>query len=461
MKDISGDTAEEIIAAVTDQVSLLYRRFAFLSTSERLLPIERDEFTQIMEKRAEPVLLRSCLRRLSGFLSKHFNSKVILLIDEYDCPVERAYEQDCYAECMSFIKPIYSSALKGNNDLLFAVVTGVLQIAKESVFSGLNNLLVASTNDRFLNQYFGFTEEETKAALDYYGHGSDYETVRHWYGGYNLAVGQEMFNPWSIMSFLSNGVLDTYWVNTGSNELLRKLFSDYPVGERVFALIGTNYSTIQFAKEINYINISDNDESLISFLLQTGYLTFQREGSSFVLAVPNQEIRNLFRYEILNVNPSHSSYSHATSLMRALEQGDEKRLENSLQEYVLDCFSYYDLKSEKDYQIALTSILGVLFETHVVRSEVNAGQGRCDILISPKKLNQPGYIFELKHSKAKKAPSTSNLKKIADSALRQIEEKRYFIELKERGAHPIHCYGIAFYEMRNSVSHSVLDLSRK
>ena len=461
LKDISGDNADEIIAAVTDQVSLLYRRFAFLSTSERLLPIEREEFTQIMEKRADSILLRSCLRRLSGFLSKHFNSKVILLIDEYDCPVERAYERGCYSECMSFIKPIYSSALKGNGDLLFAVVTGVLQIAKESVFSGLNNLLVASTNDRFLNQYFGFSEEETKEALEYYGHGVELETVRRWYGGYNLAVGQEMFNPWSIMSFISNGVADTYWVNTGSNELLRMIFSDYPVGERVFSLVGTHYPTIQFAKEINYNNIADNDESLISFLLQTGYLTFQRKGSDFALAIPNQEIRDLFRYEILNVNPSRSGYNRAASLMHALKQGDEKAVEDALQKYVLDCFSYYDLKEEKDYQITLTSLLGVLFETHVVRSEVNAGQGRCDILISPKKPNQAGYLFELKHSKAKREPSASNLKKIADSALRQIQEKQYFVELEERGAHLIHCYGIAFCKKNSAVSYKTLDLSGK
>ena len=460
LKDIDGNNAEEIIASVTDQVSLLFRRFSFLSDSERLLPIEREEFIQIMDKKADAVLLRSCLRRLSGFLSKHFQSKVILLIDEYDSPVERAYERGCYGECMSFIRPIYSSALKGNGDLLFAVVTGVLQIAKESVFSGLNNLLVASSNDRFLNQYFGFTEEETKKALDYYGLGDDFETVRRWYGGYNLSVGQEMFNPWSIMSFIANGVADTYWVNTGSNELLRMIFSDYPVGERVFALVGTHYPTIQFAKEINYNNISDNDESLISFLLQTGYLTFRKEESSFALALPNQEIRNLFRQEILNVNPSRFGYNRAATLVRVLDAGDEKGVEDALRQYVLDCFSYYDLKEEKDYQIALTGLLGVLFETHVVHSEVNAGQGRCDILISPKKPHQAGYLFELKHSKAKKEPSASNLKKIADSALRQIQEKRYYVELQQRGADPIHCYGIAFCK-NNAVSHAILDLGGK
>ena len=263
------------------------------------------------------------------------------------------------------------------------------------------------------------------------------------------------------MSFISNGVADTYWVNTGSNELLRMIFSDYPVGERVFSLVGTHYPTIQFAKEINYNNIADNDESLISFLLQTGYLTFQRKGSDFALAIPNQEIRDLFRYEILNVNPSRSGYNRAASLMHALKQGDEKAVEDALQKYVLDCFSYYDLKEEKDYQITLTSLLGVLFETHVVRSEVNAGQGRCDILISPKKPNQAGYLFELKHSKAKREPSASNLKKIADSALRQIQEKQYFVELEERGAHLIHCYGIAFCKKNSAVSYKTLDLSGK
>ena len=187
----------------------------------------------------------------------------------------------------------------------------------------------------------------------------------------------------------------------------------------------------------------------------------RKEESSFTLALPNQEIRNLFRQEILNVNPSRFGYNRAATLVRVLDAGDEKGVEDALRQYVLDCFSYDDLKEEKDYQIALTGLLGVLFETYVVHSEVNVGAGRCDILISPKKPHQAGYLFELKHSKAKKEPSASNLKKIADSALRQIQEKHYYVELQQRGAHPIHCYGIAFSKKNNAVFHAILDLDGK
>ena len=458
MKDVFGSNKQEIIDSIIDKISLLYRNYIFLKDSDKLIDIEKEEFMQILEKRASNTLLSFSLSRLIIFLSKHYERKAILLIDEYDNPIEKAYENGCYDEIMNFIKPFYSSVLKGSDHLLFGVVTGVLQIAKESLFSGLNNLMISSVCDTFLNKYFGFNEKEVNDILNYFEIKESVETLRKWYGGYNLIGDEEMFNPWSILNYVFNKQLDRYWVNTGSNEILRHVFQKKELEFSTLELIGTRLTSIQSIKEINYKIFNQDGISLMSFLIQTGYITLAKVEREYEILIPNQEVRDLFVNEIINRGRDDSIRKSGDKLREAILSADTDFISKAMRDYVLRSFTYYDLRDEKDYQNIISEFLNVFFEDYYVKNEVIAGDGRCDIILIPKNGNKLGMVLEIKMSYSKKEPSKANLEKIACNALKQIHDKKYVKILKEVGIKKALLYGFAFYKKVVAIKQEIVEL---
>ena len=454
MKDVYGSSLAEIKDSLADALSMLVRGYGYLLDSDKLLDIEKEELRRYMEKGADDTLLFSCLRRLSIALYKHFGKKVVILVDEYDAPIARLGDACPHEDVIEALRPLYSNGFKGNDCVALSVLTGVLHFSKESLFSGLNNPIDASVVDAFLHPYFGFTEDEVKAIIDYYELPTDIKTLQRWYGGFNRINGLELWNPWSIMNYALNRRLTPYWVNTGSNRLLKDIVLTQDT-TRLLDVIGKEGASIYFIKEINYQNYAANRNTLLSFLVQSGYLTVSSlKENQCQFAFPNEEITTLFEHEILNKGYAEED-DYAPNIKRALLQGDVESLTTYLRDYVLTCLSYFDVMKEKAYQNLVTGMLAALFTNYVIKSEVNVGRGRCDIQVTPKSSRGIGMVIEIKQSSAKKEPSRTNLEKIAQSALAQIKEKDYGEELSLRHCAKKLYYGFAFYKKNVAIAMDV------
>ena len=456
MKDVYGSSLSEIKESLADTLSMLSRRYAYLLDSDKLLDLEKEELKRYMDKSADDTLLFSCLRRLSIALYKHFGKKVIVLVDEYDAPIARLGDACPHEDAVDMLRPLYSNGFKGNDCVALSVLTGVLHFSKESLFSGLNNPIDASVVDAFLHPYFGFSEEEVNKIIEYYELPTDVDTLRRWYGGFNRLNGLELFNPWSIMNYALNRRLTPYWVNTGSNRLLKEIVATHDA-TRLLDVVGKEGASIYFIKEINYQNYASNRNTLLSFLVQSGYLSVSSiEENQCQFAFPNEEITTLFEHEILTRGyPVDEDY--ASKIRRSLLEADAASLTTYLHDYVLACLSYFDVPNEKAYQSLITGMLAMLFTRYVIRSEVNVGKGRCDILITPKAMHGVGLVLEIKQSNAKKEPSRTNLEKIAQSALLQIKEKDYGEELSSRRCSKKLFYGLAFYKKSVAIAVDVME----
>ena len=440
MKSVNGTSKEEIINKTIDLISNLYKKHSYLLKNDEMFDIDREYFLNVVNKRIANIYdYQASLKKLTGLLFQHFRKKVVVLIDEYDTPIESAYESNVYDECILFFKELYSNVLKGNEYLLFSIVTGVLQISKESLFSGLNNLEVISATDKACSEYFGFTKEEVNKMINDYQLSISIEELEKWYGGYKFGHLQ-MFNPWSILSYVSNDEIKKYWVNTGSNNLIDTLLEK---NDTILEMINGPV-LISINNSLSYRDFAYDDNAIFSYLVQTGYLTaeYVDKPSRYLITIPNQEVYELFKSDIIGRNISPKILDVAGHLKNAFVQGNIETINTILEQYVVNCFSYYDLKSEKEYQVLLTGILAVLFDTHIIKSEVNNKQGRADIIVSPKKENDIGLIVEVKYTNYQL--SETRLKEKAQTGLNQIIKKAYFQELKARKCNNILLFGISF-----------------
>lgn len=445
MKSVKGATAKEIINRCKDIIAELYHRFDFLLADSKMSGAEKRYYLNVTNLNLPSSNdYQDSIRKLSYLLAKHYNHKVVIIIDEYDTPIESSYESKCFDACMPFFKELYSNAVKGNENLSFAFLTGVLEISKESLFSGLNNLNVYSVIDHRFSSYFGFTEEETKQLLEEYGLSSSYDEVSKWYGGYEFG-NNVLFNPWSTLNFIERSQTRSYWINTGSNNLLQELMNGH-VKEEFVELVNNASKPIEFNNAVSYRDFEYDENAIYSYLVQSGYLTakYVEAPRSYLIKIPNQEIYEVFKNDIIARGFNKTLLGTATRLRRAIETQDEKTISSLLEEYVLSSFSYFDLTNEKNYQVMLTGILAVLFDTYVVKSEVIGRKGRCDIMISPKEKGSIGIIFEVKCHNGESQLSRAKLRESAKSAIRQIERQRYYAELQRRECSKILLYGIAF-----------------
>ena len=426
----------------------------YLQKSDRLTEYDKEIYRKLLQDDMGEAQLFSSLRKLSELLQKHFQKKVIILIDEYDVPLAKAFEFGYYDEMTNLIRGILGQALKSNDSLQFAVMTGCMRIAKESIFTGLNNLKIRSITDVRFDEYFGFTDDEVKFMLEYYGCADRYETVKEWYDGYRFG-NVDVYCPWDVLNFCDalqdnpNSSPENYWINTSSNDSVRKFIqcSDNQTTKReIERLIAGEEIPKEIHQELTYKDMYKDIEHIWSVLFTTGYLTQRGDtkGNILRLAIPNMEIRNIFTTQIMDLfkEKVKQDGKRLNEFCNALEMGNAEKVQQCFNDYlkktisIRDTFVRKELK-ENFYHGMLLGILGVK-ENWTVSSNRETGDGYSDIVIETED-GAMGIIMEVKYA------HDENLEQSCKEALQQIEVKQYEEELKNQGIDNIKKYGIACY----------------
>ena len=444
LKSIKYETWEESLEQLKSLLSNLYNEFEYIR--ECLNESEIELFNDIWFKKENGEYANS-LKNLTSFLYKYYKKEVILLIDEYDIPLITAHKYGYYNEIINFYKIFLGEALKTNQYLKMGVLTGIIRVIKTGIFSDLNNLKVYSILEKKYSEFFGFTEEEVKKALQYFNIEEELVNVKYWYDGYKFG-NSELYNPWSIINFLDGRELKNYWVGTSenfliknilenstsrTNEILDKLFNEEEVEE---AITGTSdLSILMDSKEV------------WELLLFSGYLTVKEklDDDIYSLKLPNMEVKKLFKKEFINV---HFGISLFRKTMEALKNLNFNDFEKYFQEIMLKSTSNWDTSKEAFYHGLSLGMLSYLDNDYYVTSNFEAGFGRYDVLLEPKNRNDRAFILEFKVAEAE-----NKLEKLSKEAIKQIEEKKYDINLKSKEIKEITSVGIAFYGKKLKVSY--------
>ena len=440
------------------------RRFSFLSNSENLSEKDKAAYERLVEISTEignggiyamsENVLVSGLLTLSALLHKHYGKKVILLIDEYDVPLDKAFQYGYYEEMVSLIRNLLGNALKTNTSLYFAVLTGCLRISRESIFTGLNNLKVMSITNAQFDEYFGFTDSEVKEMLNSYGLADHFDSVKAWYDGYRFGK-VDVYCPWDVISYCDNLRADPdarpedYWSNTSGNAIVRRFIdlANEKTRDEIERLIAGETIVKEIRQELTYGELDSSIENLWSVLFTTGYLTSRGriDGDKYALAIPNYEIRKLFIQQIREWfrNQTIKDKKTLDKFCKAFPEQDAEQIEELFNDYLWNTISIRDTASRKEqresfYHGILLGILGCQDEW-LVKSNAESGIGYSDILIEIRK-NRIGIVIEMKYAQ------DGNLEAACQDALRQIEEKSYEARLKEDGMRNIIKYGIACYK---------------
>ena len=463
LKSVDGRSFESASVALRTLIGNEARRFAFLRNSTNLSNDEKESYAQLTE--VGPAqggfytmtegMAASSLQTLSQLLEKHYGQKVILLIDEYDVPLDKAFQAGYYDEMVSLIRNLLGNALKTNNSLYFAVLTGCLRISKESIFTGLNNLKVHTISDVRYNEYFGFTNAEVDKLLEFYGLPAYKDTIRDWYDGYCFGD-TDVYCPWDVINYCDellaapNTPPKNYWANTSGNDLIRRLLkkANLTTKNEVEELLNGGQITKRMKQELTYREVDDSIENVWSVLYATGYLTGkhveQEDADIFRLWIPNGEIRKLF-YELVEDwfrEVTRSDMSRINRFCAAFPAGDTDTIQDMLNDYLWDSISVRDtavrINMKENFYHGM--LLGLLQnqDSWLVKSNAETGEGYSDISIQTPE--RTGIVVELKYA------DDGNLEKACGEALKQIEEKKYAEGLKHRGAKKIIKYGIAFFE---------------
>lgn len=447
-KDMKYNSWEETLEDVRDTIAREYKRHRILLTSDRIDETEKHFFNEITAKSATVVELSHALLYLSQMLHEHYGESAVIIVDEYDTPIQQGHAKDFYEEVISFMRNLLSGCFKDNKHLAYGFLTGVLRVAKESIFSGLNNLTINSVLDNKYSEYFGFTAEEVRETARYYGVNDKFSEICEWYDGYRFG-NTEIFNPWSVINYFSNHCEPrTYWLSTGSNDIIGEVIdeADDEIYQKLTSLVNGGSFATYIDTGVIYPQIRSNPSSIYSFLLVAGYLKVLRSsvsvGGDFVceVTVPNKEISLVYRKEILRRFEHIIPQSAAIAVQEAIFAGDGGRLGALIQTILVQSVSSFDTAKESFYHGFMLGICALLGGSYVT-SNREAGDGRYDIQLCPADLRLPGILIELK---AGRNCSESRLKGLAETALAQINEKNYDAEMKAKGVRTIYRYGIAF-----------------
>jgi hypothetical protein len=458
-KDVKPTSWAACFERITGVLSELYAEHRYLLAPGVLESNEVELFTSILDRRASESVCAEALRLLSRLLARHYREKVVILIDEYDSPIHAGYTSKYYDDVVAFFRDFLSGGLKDNADLFKGVLTGILRVAKESLFSGLNNISVYGILRARLATAFGFTEAEVRGLAEVAGQAATLDEIRASYNGY-LFGGQAIYNPWSVLCFLDrgDGVFRPYWIDTSSNDLVRELLLTGPRGveaELETVLAGGTLDK-RIDESIALRDIASRSDALWSFLLFTGYLkaveVYDVEGEAHArLMVPNREVAGALRRMVrIWFADEAGGTDQLQSLLDALLRGDAPVLERHLAHLVKVNLSFFDTASpepERFYHGLVVGLLAGLAPRYEVRSNRESGYGRCDILVLPRTAGQPGVVLELKRvdtgDDEAKGPKETKEKAFA-AAFRQIRDRDYATELRERGALPIHLMAAVF-----------------
>ena len=450
LKSAKQLTFQSAYGKLKNEIAEEYQRHRYAVESTGVDERDKRKFQEISSGEAEYDDYSGALKFLSKVLYRATGKKVVILIDEYDVPLENAYFKGFYGEMVDFIRSLFESALKTNDYLQFAVITGCLRISKESIFTGLNHLNIISVLDKKYSEHFGFTESEVMQMMAYYGVESRFPAMKEWYDGYTFG-NTEVYNPWSVIKFLydlnsdSNAFPRPYWINTSSNDIIKEMIAgaDREAKGQIETLLQGGTLDIQVHEEVTYEDIQDRGENLWNFLYFTGYLTKQseyfKESSVFLrVRIPNKEVKTIYQSTILGWFRQRIEKQDFRDFYRAMEDGNAEKMEEILNEQLFSAISFYD-SAENFYHGFLAGILSQS-ENYLVRSNRESGSGRSDIMVKSPSLRGRSFILELKVSE-----DIDELEADAEKALQQIYDKRYMDELRAEGYKKIDCYGISFY----------------
>ena len=459
LKSVEGLTFEDARYRMIELISIEAERFGFLADSEHLSENERERYKAMISlhngtNAMDEKVLISSLRILSQLLYKHFGKKTVILIDEYDVPLDKAFQNGFYQEMVSLIRGLFGMALKTNDYLQFAVLTGCLRITKESIFTGLNNFKVLSILDSRFDEQFGFTDYEVKKILENYHLESHFEETKEWYDGYHFGK-VDIYCPWDVINYVDQlkydpaAIPQDFWSNSSGNAIVRRLIdkADVSTKNEVERLIAGESIEKDVALELTYDEIDKSIENLWSVLFTTGYLTHtgRTEAGKYRLVIPNREVRNLFVKKIREwfLDVSRNDGKTLEELCNAFVNKDTEKIEQIFGDYLWNTISIRDTavakeKKENFYHGILLGLLGYK-ASWLIKSNAESGTGYSDILVEVP-TNRTGIVIELKYAE------NGDMDAACEDALRQIEEKNYVAKLKQDGMRNFIRYGIACFK---------------
>ena len=446
-KDVKCSSWQETFQKISKLISLEFMRHNELESSSVLSSYEKEQYHRFASENINEVDCQMGLQLLSLLLHKHYDKECVIIIDEYDTPIQKGHLCDFYNEIVDFMRNFFSGGLKDNPHLAFGFLTGILRVAKESILSGMNNLKTNSILDNNYSSYFGFTNEEVRDMLAYYDYDYEdkYQEICEWYDGYRFG-NSEIFNPWSVINYISDQCFPkAFWQSTGSNDIIGEIIGTATpeINENLYKLFCGNTVTTYVDTSVIYPEVQNNPNSIYSFLLVAGYLKVaeiypQNDGNYMCdVAIPNKEILYVYEKEVLNrTNQNNVSIS----IHQAIFSKDTSKLQSLLEDFMLKSISTMDGASEAFYHGMMLGLCAVLGSQFKVRSNRESGLGRFDIELLPMVKGIPGFIFEFKHTK----DINVDLDSLANSALKQIEDMKYDTELNDFGVEDIVKIGIAF-----------------
>ncbi len=447
-KDVKFNTWDETFSALKALFSAEASRHMELASSDKISEYDKKYFDKLLSADVTAVELSAALGNLSRMLCEYYGIETIIIIDEYDTPIQQGYSKGYYEDVILFMRNLFSGGLKDNRNLKFGFLTGILRVAKESIFSGLNNLTINSILDNKYSEYFGFTSDEVKEMAAYYNVSDKFNEICEWYDGYRFGK-SDIFNPWSVINYFNNECEPrAFWQSTGSNDIISEVIgeADADIYERLTSLVNGNSFTTYIDTGVIYPQIKNNPSTVYSFLLVAGYLKAIKTSTAISgdfmceVALPNKEISFVYNKEILRKLDNIIPQSTAISIQEAIYSGDGARLQTLIQTLLTQSVSCYDTAGENFYHGFMLGLCALLGGSYIT-SNRESGDGRYDIQLMPKNNRLPGIIIELK---AEKNCSTDELKKLSKTALEQIEKRRYDTEMTAKGVKTIYKYGVAF-----------------
>ncbi|PUU95480.1 AAA family ATPase [Halanaerobium sp.] len=469
-KKVKASNWDFAAAAFKEEIASEYLRHSYLLQSDLLMDFQKEEFSKIMTKKADIFDFTSAIRNLSSYLKKYYQQKVIVLIDEYDTPLHYAKLNDYYTEMLDIMRAFMVDTMKDNPELEKALITGIMKISQESMFSGFNNAITADLSDSLAKDKFGFTETEVRELLNYYSLESQENTVREWYNGYLFGRDTIIYNPWSMLNFLadSNHQPQSYWINSGDNSLLRRCFKLDQLKSKSYleTLLKDDFLTEKLEKNIIYEDIFNNVDKALSFLLHSGYLKAELKDSKdnyYNFSIPNKEIKEIYKNILDNwFAQENKSAALIQNLIKSLLAEDFESFEVLLEDLLMANISYYDSSSvlkissrgeerEKQENFFHGLMLGLMLyldDNYYILSNQEFGQGRPDLVIMPEDKDSKAYVLEFKNEYSN---SKVSVQKAAAEALKQIKEKEYPAGIKKTGVKRIVEIGLGFKGKKCSV----------
>lgn len=455
-KDIKFQTWEQTYTAIRETIAREFLRHEVLLTSDKCNEYEKDYFRKVVDGSISEVSMSRALSELSHMLKKHYNQSAVIIIDEYDTPIQQGYTGGYYEQIIGFMRNLLSGAFKDNSDLAYGFLTGILRVAKESIFSGLNNLTVHSIMDEKYSEYFGFTADEVREMAEYYEVADKYDDICEWYDGYRFGS-EDIFNPWSVINyFYNNCTAKAYWQSTGDNSIIRQIVAeaDNETADNLRKLLQGEIVSSYVDTSVIYPEIKSNPTTIYSFLLAAGYLKTVKkddipDGNSICdIAIPNKEIFYVYEREILSALSDVISQSTAIAIQQAIMKQNIPSLQENLEKLLLNSISAFDYAHENFYHGLVIGLCAVMNNRYFVSSNIESGHGRYDIQLRPINKRLPGIIIELKVLKDGVAEDRidSQLEAAATDALGQIEEKKYVTAMKQEGFTHFFKIGAAFYK---------------